>query len=224
MIGVDVYADIVCPWCYIGERRLSSALAQRPMLEVTRRWRPFQLRPEMPAGGLEWRRFATSKFGSWEQAQAAFAHVSDSGRGEGLRFDFDRVRSAPNTMDAHRLVLFAGLSGKAWETAQALFKAYFAEGRDLNDLEGLVALAAEVGLGAEEVRSHLQSDEGKAEVEGSQESAQALGISGVPFYVFNDRYGVSGAQPVETLVRLLDTLSAGAADHDNSMTRKEASL
>ena len=206
-IYIDIYADIVCPWCAIGEARLERALAQRPNLEVTRRWRPFQLRPEMPAGGLPWREFAEEKFGGLRNAEAAFAQVTQLASEEGLTFDFSRVASAPNTVDAHRLVLMASHHGKTWEMVHVLFRGYFAKGRTLNNLNDLLDIAKEVGLEPDATRTYLQSDANAAEVWESQQEAQRLGISGVPFYVFNGAHGLSGAQPVETFLRVFETLN-----------------
>jgi predicted DsbA family dithiol-disulfide isomerase len=203
-----VYSDVVCPWCYIGEKRLEKALRERPDLEVAVRWRPFQLQPGMPEGGLPWSEFARRKFGGEANAKAAFAHVAAAGEPDGVHFDFDRVASAPNTVDAHRLILFAAERGRQWETADVLFRAYFAEGGNLNDHEQLTELAYGVGLDPGEVRAYLAGESGVAEVLASQEEAGRLGIAGVPFYVFDGRYAVSGAQPVEVFGRVLDAVRA----------------
>ena len=143
---IDVHADVVCPWCYVGEKRLDKALAARPDLAVEKRWRPFQLRPEMPETGLPWREFALDKFGGEENMRRAFAHVAAAGEPEGARFDFDRVASAPNTVDAHRLILHAREHDMEWEMADALFRGYFAEGRNLNDREDLTSTARQACL------------------------------------------------------------------------------
>jgi predicted DsbA family dithiol-disulfide isomerase len=201
---VDVYSDVVCPWCYIGEKRLAKALANRPDLEVEVSWRPFQLQPGMPEGGLPWSEFTRKKFGGEDGAKAAFARVVAAGEPDGIRFDFDRVASAPNTVDAHRLILFAGDHGLQWEVADALFRAYFTEGRDLNDHEDLVAVASGVGLDATDVREYLAGETGASKVHSSQEEAHRLGITGVPFYVFDGRYALCGAQPVEVFEEALD--------------------
>ena len=205
---IDVYADLACPWCYIGARRLARALALRPDVEVERRWRPFQLQPALPPGGLPWHTFAQEKFGGAERAAGAFAHVTAVGAADGLTFAFDRVASAPNTVDAHRLILFAARHGRQWETADALFAAYFAEGRNMNDHEQLVEAASRAGLPSDEVRAFLAGDECADEVAASQAEAYRLGVRGVPFYVLDGRYGLSGAQPVEMLVEVLDTVEA----------------
>ena len=200
MIRIDIYADVVCPWCYIGEKRLEKALAMRPNLTVKRRWRPFQLRPEMPEAGLPWDEFVREKFGGEENARVAFEQVTRLGKEEGIRFDFGRVASAPNTVDAHRLILYAAESDQQWAMSNALFEAYFVEGANLNDPEDLVTVAAGSGLDAIEVRDFLASGGLNAGVWQAQEEAARLGATGVPFYVFDGRYAISGAQPVEVFL------------------------
>ena len=209
---LEVYADVVCPWCYVGERRLEKALALREGVGVERRWRPFQLQPGMPEGGLPWDVFSRRKFGGERNARGAFAHLAAVGEGDGIRFDFDRVASAPNTVDAHRLILLAGERDPAaqWKLVDALFEAYFSDGRNLNDREDLARTAAAVaGLDPDEVLRYLASDRGKAEVRSSQEEAYGRGIQGVPFYVFDGGLAVSGAQPMEAFLRALDGAAAG---------------
>jgi predicted DsbA family dithiol-disulfide isomerase len=183
---------------------LKRALDRRPELEVERRWRPFQLQPGMPEGGLPWKAFAERKFGGEARARAAYAQVAAAGAPDGARFDFDRVTSAPNTADAHRLVLFAGRHGRAWETADALFEAYFAGGADLNDLSQLAVIAASAGFEPAGVRGFLEGEELAAEVAASQREAYRRGVQGVPHYVLDGRLALSGAQPVEVFVEALD--------------------
>jgi predicted DsbA family dithiol-disulfide isomerase len=211
MITIDVYSDVVCPWCYIGERRLEQALAQRPGLQVDMRWRPFQLQPDAPPQGEAWADTVQHKFGGPARAQQLFARVVGVGAEVGIPFDFAHIASSPNTVDAHRLIGFAAERGREWEMARALFAAHFTEGRDLRDRDTLVALAAEVGLPADEARAYLESGAGAADVAESQETAQEYGITGVPFYVFNDRYGLSGAQPTDVFLEVLDTVQAEIA-------------
>lgn len=205
---IEVYADVVCPWCYIGERRLRDALARRPEIEAERRWRPFQLRPEMPPAGLPWDAFAREKFGGEERARTAFDHVTRVGEPLGIRFDFGRVASAPNTVDAHRLILFAAEHDRQWETADALFRAYFADGKNLNDRDDLAEISAGAGLDADAARSYLEGEGGVRRVWESQEEARRRGVSSVPFYVIDDRYAVPGGQPAETWVEVLDAVRA----------------
>lgn len=205
-VPVDVFADVVCPWCYIGEARLERA-AERLGVTLAVRWRPFQLRPEMPGTGLPWRAFAEEKFGGWERATAMFAQVSEVGAQEGLTFDFSRIASAPNTVDAHRLILIAEAEGQGQAAAHALFKAYFTEGRDLNDEGTLLGVAQSIGLDPEGVRAQLAGGAYTEAVAQSQREAQLLGVSGVPFFVLESptrgRFGVSGAQGVEVFERAL---------------------
>ncbi|MGB3635834.1 MAG: DsbA family oxidoreductase [Rubrobacteraceae bacterium] len=206
MIHIDVYADVVCPWCYVGEKRLGQALDRRPDLPVERRWRSFQLRPEMPEAGLPWREFAVDKFGGEDRMRAAFAHVSAAGEPDGIHFDFDRVASAPNTVDAHRLILHAAEHDLQWETANALFEAYFTHGANLNDHAELVEVAKGADLDVNEVGAFLSGDGLKDAVWRDQEEAGRVGVSSVPFYVFDGRYALSGSQPVEAFLQALDSL------------------
>ena len=200
---LDVFADIACPWCYIGEANLATALRQRPGLGVERRWRPFQLQPDLPPEGqpLE---FFHAKFGGPERTEAAFAHTTQAGEAAGLRFDFARLAGAPNTLDAHRLVLLAGEYDRTWETVDALFEGYFADGRDLGDAEDLVALAEHAGLPGADARALLGDDRYADDVRRSQTIAQRAGIGGVPLYLFGEQFALSGAQPVEAFVQALD--------------------
>ncbi len=208
---IDVFADIACPWCYIGEHRLFAALAQRPHLDVQPRWRPFQLQPQLPATGLPWRSFVEQKFGGWEQAQAGFRRVATAAKDDGIAFDFDHIVSAANTTDAHRLILFGRQLGREWEMVDALFRAYFAEGRDLNEGGTLLAITDAAGLDREAAAAYLASDAGRDEVSQSQAFAQQLGINGVPFTVLDGRLGLSGAQSIETFVRALDEAARSEA-------------
>ncbi|HEX8693577.1 MAG TPA: DsbA family oxidoreductase [Longimicrobium sp.] len=210
MVTIDLFADIACPWCYIGERRLRRVLDERG-LEARVRWRPFELQRNLPPGGIRWEELVERKFGGWERARAMFAHVQRAGDEEGIRFDFERVASAPNTRDAHRLMLLAGEHGKTWEMAEALFSAYFTQGRDVGDRQVLAELAASVGLDAERVRQVLEGGDYIAEVQASLEVADRSGIGGVPLFVFDGRFGVSGAQPAEVLHAALDRAEGKAA-------------
>ena len=214
MMTVDVFADIACPWCYIGERRLRRALEARPDAAARVRWRPFQLQPDLPREGIGWKEFVPRKFGNWINARAMFGYVEKAGAEDGIRFDFERIATAANTADAHRVVLFAQERGLAWEAAEALFAAYFAEGRDLGDRDELAAVAASAGLDRAEVREMLSGRDYADEVDASQETARANDITGVPFFIFAGRYAVSGAQPLDVLLQAIDLAireEAGAA-------------
>jgi predicted DsbA family dithiol-disulfide isomerase len=206
-VKIDVYADIACPWCYIGEKRLEQALSIRPDLSVELRWRPFQLNPEMPQEGTPWSDFELQKFGGHEKAQQIFARVTSAGAEDGIDFRFDRIQVAPSTLNAHRLVLFAREEGREWEAVAALFSAHFTEGRDVGDIDTLVAIAEGIGLDVAAVRDYLQSDRNAEAVTESQEEAYSVSVQGVPFYVFDNQYALSGAQPLETFLWALDEVT-----------------
>lgn len=205
---LDVYADLACPWCSIGEAHLARALAARPGLAVERRWRPFQLQPGLPRAGVPLRPFFPDKFGGEDAMQAAFARTAEAGRAAGVPFDFARLAGAANTADAHRLVLLAGAHDRTWEAARALFDGYFAYGRDLSDPDTLVELVAGAGVPADEARDVLATARYADDVAAAQAEAAALGVNGVPFVVIDGRYGVSGAQPAEVWTDLLDRVAA----------------
>jgi predicted DsbA family dithiol-disulfide isomerase/tRNA-binding EMAP/Myf-like protein len=201
-LQIDLFADVACPWCYIGEQRLATALRSFPGARVIWRWRPYQLQPNLPAAGVPWAEFVTQKFGA--DAASALAQVKTIGRDAGLDLRFEEISRAPNTADAHRLILLAEEQALGKDAAAALFEEYFTRGGDITDPEVLVRIAAGIGLSAGAVREHLASDRGRAEVRESQEIAGRLGISGVPFYIFNGRVAISGAQEPETMVRALE--------------------
>jgi predicted DsbA family dithiol-disulfide isomerase len=210
-LKIDVYADIACPWCYIGKKRLEQALSTRPDVEVESRWRPFQLRPEMPREGVPWTEFEVQKFGGHEKAQQIFARVTATGAEDGIDFRFDKIQVASNTRDAHRLVLFAREHGLEWEAVDALYAAHFTEGRNVGDVDTLVAIAEGISLDDDAVRAYLLSDYNSDAVMESQEEAYSVGMQGVPFYVFDGQYALSGAQPVETFLWALEEVTRAAS-------------
>jgi len=207
---IDVYADIACPWCYVGRARLKQALDQRPGLDVTLQWRPFQLQPNLPSDGRNFRTVLEQKFGSWDRARQMFDRIRKMGDEEGLTFDFDAIEVAPNTADAHRLVLWAQEQDAGDAMATALFQAYFSEGRNVSDRDVLVACAKDIGLDAEAARSLLEEEKYADEVRASQQQAQRQGITGVPCYVFGGKHAVMGAQPVGVLTEALDDAATEA--------------
>jgi predicted DsbA family dithiol-disulfide isomerase len=200
---IDVFSDIACPWCFVGERRLKKALATFPDLEIDWHWRAFQLQPQMPLRGFEWQSFIVQKFGGANQRDAAFAHVVESGRLEGIVFDFVKMPVAPNTVNAHRLVLMAQQSGAGQAVAEALFKAYFTDAQDITDPSVLESIGAAHGL--EAVTAMLETDLYVSDVHDAQQEASQLGVTGVPFIVFDERYALSGAQPLEVFQRAIQT-------------------
>ena len=208
---IDVYADIACPWCYVGRARLHRALEQRPALDPTLRWRPFQLQPDMPAEGRDFRTVLEQKFGSWDRAEQMFDRIRTLGNELDLDFHFDAIEVAPNTADAHRLVLGAAEQDQGDRMATALFRAYFYEGRTVSDPAVLVDCAADAGLDADAAHSLLEGDDYAEAVRESQQQAQRKGITGVPCYVFDDEHALTGAQSVDVFVEALDTVQAESA-------------
>ena len=194
MLTIDVISDVICPWCFIGKRRLEKALNGRP---AAVRWHPFQLNPDMPGEGLDRRSYRIGKFGSWERSQELDARVAAAGEGEGIVFRFDRMARTPNTLHAHRIIWLAGERGVQDAVVEALFQAYFTEGRDLSDRATLAGIAAEAGLDRAEVNGLMAGDGGLDVVRAGEEQARRLGVSGVPFFVVNGRVALSGALPPE---------------------------
>ncbi len=203
---VEIWSDVVCPWCYIGKRRLESALeAFEHRDEVTVLWRSFELDPEAPKAvdGTASERLAAKYGMSLERAKGLHVEMTERAAGEGLDFRFDLARPG-NTFDAHRLIHLAATSGHQAAAKERLMRAYFTEGEAISDPETLIRLVAEVGVAAEEARDVLASDRFAEDVREDEQLAGQLGIQGVPFFVIDRRFGVSGAQPPETLVAALE--------------------
>lgn len=207
-LDIDIFLDPICPWCYIGMRRLRRALAQRPAIPATLRWRPFLLNPDMPMGGMARDAYLLRKFGSEHRVRRLFGALEEHGQSESIDFNFDDIRQTPSTVSAHRLVRFAGDHHHAADVVEALFRAFFVDGRDIGESETLVALAADVGLDASTVREYLDTSTDVAWVEEENAKAHRLGINGVPCYLFDGRFAVQGAQPPDVFVRMLDASTA----------------
>ncbi|MEW1584022.1 DsbA family oxidoreductase [Micromonospora vinacea] len=198
---IEIYADVICPWCYIGKRRLDEALASYEG-EVTVRYRPFQLDPSPVPQPLPLVEALAGKFGGPERARQMVDHVTQVAAADGLRLDYDRAVIA-NTFEAHRLVSWATEQGRAAEMVEALYQAHFNHGVDVGSREALAALAGEIGLDAADARRFLDSDERVADVAADLAAARDLGITSVPTFVLAGKYAVSGAQEVETLLAAL---------------------
>jgi predicted DsbA family dithiol-disulfide isomerase len=200
---VEIYSDVVCPWCYIGKRRFERALAEfegRDDVEVV--WRPYQLDPRAPAQPTPALDGYARKFGGPEQALRITSQMTEVGRAENLELDFTQAQRA-NTFDAHRLLWLAEREGDQDAVKEALLAAYFTEGRDVSDVDELVAIGAAAGLEAERVRSMLTSDEGRAEVQAELRTAVERGITAVPTFVFEGQWAVPGAQDPDTMLMVL---------------------
>jgi len=201
---LEIFSDTICPWCYIGKRRLERALRQRPMPELAIRWRAFQLNPGMPSGGMDRQQYLAAKFGSAERAGRLYDTVTRVGSEEGIRFRFDRIARTPNTMKSHRLLALAGQYGVQSTLLDRLFAAYFTEGRDIGSAEVLTEIGLAAGLPQAEIESALAEDSPIGTSLAEDFLARRQGINGVPYFVFNGRFGLSGAQEPEALFHMLD--------------------
>jgi predicted DsbA family dithiol-disulfide isomerase len=196
---IDIYSDIVCPWCYVGKRRLERALTSiGGDVHVT--WRPFQLNPTMPLDGMNRKAYLEAKFGSLEAFGRMEEQLLAAGAEEQIPFAFEKIQRTPNTFAAHRLVWYAALQGKQDEVVENLFGAYFLEGGNLGDVKILIHVAVEAGLDRIETETFLASEKGVVEVKAEEAVGRRLGISGVPYFVFNGSISISGAQPPDIFV------------------------
>ena len=206
-LAIDVVSDVVCPWCYIGKRKLEAALTElrrgEPGLEAKVRWHPFQLNPDLPASGIPRSEYLEAKFGSGARADEIYARVRAVGAAVGIAFDFARIRLQPNTLDAHRLIAWAQQRGDAAALVERIFLRYFVEGGFVGDREELAASAAAASLPGDDARALLASDALTVEVEAEDREAHEAGITGVPFFVFNGRTAVAGAHDPATLLEAI---------------------
>lgn len=204
---VDVVSDLVCPWCFIGKRKLESALAEfahaEPRVDMQVRWHPFQLNPDLPADGLPRTRYVAQKFGGASRASEIYARVKAAGELVGIPFEFDRIEIQPNTFDGHRLVAWAQQQGDAGGLVERLFSAFFLEGRRIGDTSELARLAADCGWPEEGARAMLASDALRDVVTDESREAIGAGIQGVPCFIFNGRVAVSGAQDPQNLLEAI---------------------
>jgi predicted DsbA family dithiol-disulfide isomerase len=202
ILTIDIVSDVVCPWCYLGEKRLDAALAEQAQ-PVAVRWRPYQLDPTIPEGGLDRPEYLERKFGKGDRIKVAHDNLVRLGAELGLRFAFDRIKRAPNTLDAHRLIRWAASAGVQRQVVDRLFKAYFVEGRDIGDRAVLIAIAGESGLDPDLVEKRLSEGADADLVRREIAEAQAIGVTGVPFFIFAGRLAVPGAQDPAMLRRAM---------------------
>ena len=217
-IAIDVISDVVCPWCYIGKRRLEAALTlweqAHPGEPPTVIWHPFELNPTMARSGMDRQQYLADKFGGPERAKQIYARVEAAGAEVGIPFAFDRMQIQPNTTQAHRLIAWATASGRQGDLVEALFRGYFLEQSDLTSDAVLAGIAASAGLDGEAALAFLGTTEGAEEVRAEEAAAQRMGVSGVPFFVIDQRFGLSGAQPEREIVAALEeALATATAAH-----------
>jgi len=209
MVKLDILSDPICPWCYIGKTNLDRALEQVGDHPFEIEWHPFQLNPEMPAGGMDRREYLEHKFGGREGALKAYAPVVEAAEAAGLELDFAGIQRTPNTLNAHRLIHWAGYEGRQTPVVSALFRAYFKEARDIGDLDVLADIADGAGLDAAMMRKLLQGDADADDIRARDAWARERGVTGVPTFIVGQRHAVPGTQPADLWVKVIKELAAG---------------
>ena len=212
-LSVDVVSDVVCPWCFIGQKRLDKAVAAAGDIDVHVNWRPFQLDPTIPRGGQDRRQYMLAKFGSEQRIRDIHARIEPLGAAEGIAFAFDAIEVAPNTLDAHRVARWAGAAGEAVQNrlVRRLFQLYFEEGADVGDHAVLAAAASEAGMDAAVVETLLPTDADVEAVRNEIATASRMGITGVPCFLIEGKYAVMGAQETDVLADALRQIAAAKA-------------
>ena len=222
-LTIDIVSDVVCPWCYIGKRKLEAALALPEAADlppVVIRWHPFQLNPDLPATGMPRKQYLEDKFGGPERAKTIYDRVRAAGDAVGLSLNIDGIAHQANTLSAHALIAFAQQGDQdGSDMKERLLKAYFVENRNIGDTDVLVAIAAEAGLDANAARAFITSADERTAVSESDAQARQLGVTGVPFFIFNRQLAVSGAQDPATLLEAMKQAVAGATEPGSAAQR-----
>lgn len=199
---IEIFSDTVCPWCFIGKRHLETALQQLQISDADIHWRAFQLNPDLPPEGRDRLEYLDAKFGGVENTERIHARVREAGQSAGIEFRFDRISRSPNTFNSHRLIHLAESQDKANAMVETLFRAYFLEGRDIGDDATLVELARTMGIEGD-IRAWLAGEDQRSGVLDDLKTAREIGIGGMPFFILENRYALSGAQPVEVFAQAL---------------------
>ncbi|MBM1309532.1 DsbA family oxidoreductase [Sulfitobacter mediterraneus] len=207
-IKLDIMSDPICPWCYIGKAHLDKALAERPDHPFVIEWHPFQLNPDMPAGGMDRRAYLEGKFGGKEAAVRAYAPVVEHAGKAGLTINFEAMQRTPNTLNAHRLIHWSGIEGRQTAAVSALFKAYFVDARDIGDVEVLADIADSIEMDAAVVAKLLQSDEDAQSIRDRDAHSREMGINSVPTFIVGNQHAVPGAQPPALWLKVIDELTS----------------
>lgn len=215
-VKLDILSDPICPWCYIGKTHLDKALANMPDHPFVIEWHPFQLNPDMPDAGMDRREYLERKFGGKDGALHAYAPVVEHAEKAGLNINFEAMKRTPNTLDAHRLIHWAGIEGKQNEVVDALFDAYFVQGRDIGDHEVLADIADSIGMDAAVVMKLLKSDADREDIRNRDAHSREMGVSSVPTFIVANQHAVPGAQPPEmwekVIAEIMSQLEASPAE------------
>lgn len=215
-VQLDVISDTICPWCFIGKRRLEKALALRTDVDVDVRWRPYQLDPTIPPGGKDRREYLEAKFGGPEGARKIYDNIRAAGADEDIAFAFDKIERTPNTINSHRLIRWAATADRQDAVVERLFRQYFLEGGDIESPESLVAVARETGMDADLVAELLAGDADVDLVEREIRTAQKIGVTGVPCFILANSFGVMGAQSADVLADAIDRALAQPAEAEGA--------
>ena len=208
MIRLDILSDPICPWCYIGKMSLDKALNGRDLNPFEIAWHPFQLNPEMPREGMDRTAYLEAKFGGPEGAKATYGRIEDAAKSAGLDVRFDLITRTPNTLDAHRLIRWAGVEDRQGPVVDQLFHRYFVKGQDISDREVLVECARTAGIDADVTARLLDGDADLEEVRAEDARARQMGVTGVPTFLVAGQYALPGAQPPQTWLKVIDELTA----------------
>ena len=207
-LRVDIFSDIICPWCLIGYHRLSQAVDSEPDIDVDIHWLPFELNPDMPAEGMNRRAYLEAKFGGPDGAERVYGRIASVLDEEGIEHDLSAIRRTPSTLAAHRLLALAEILGRGTELKRRLFGAYFREGRDIGRASVLLDCARDVGMDSEQARDWLDGDDGLEHVRSLEADARRLGIQGVPHFILERKWSIPGAQPVDVMRQALREVAA----------------
>ncbi|WP_101066453.1 DsbA family oxidoreductase [Roseovarius salinarum] len=208
MVKLDIISDPICPWCYIGKTLLDRALESRPHHPFTVEWHPFQLNPDMPKDGMDRRTYLEAKFGGQDGAVEAYKPVLERAEAAGLDIDFGAITRTPNTIDAHRMIHWAGIEGRQTPMAMALFRAYFDEARDIGDAEVLADIADGLEMDAALIRRLLASDADVDDIRARDTQCREMGVTGVPTFIVARQHAVPGCQPTDLWLKVIDELVA----------------
>ena len=210
-VKLDVLSDPICPWCYIGKTHLDKALEAEGDHPFVIEWHPFQLNPDMPEDGMDRREYLERKFGGKENAVKVYGQIADHAEQAGIEIDFAAIKRTPNTVNAHRLIHWAGIEGKQNDVVDALFLAYFKEGRDIGDIETLADIADGIGMDAAVVTRLLKSDEDLSAIKDRDTHSREMGVNSVPTFIVGSRHAVPGAQPPELWQKVIKELKEQSA-------------
>ena len=219
MVKLDIISDPICPWCFIAKAYLDRVLEQRADHPFTIEWHPFQLNPDMPTGGMDRRTYLEQKFGGQDGAVQAYLPVAEHAAEAGLDIDLEGIKITPNTIDAHRLIYWAGIEGRQTPIMRALFKAYFQQGRDIGSHQTLIDIAVEAGMDRDMITRLIASDADLEDTKARDQSLRDMGVNSVPTFIIAGQHVVPGAQPTEFWVKVIDDIVQSlASDTDKSHT------